>query len=133
MNTDLKFGFNNSLEWISLIAAFGGGLGVLYTFAIGKHYIIPTIILADSVLLLNLAYFGFGNKPWAKHLLFWLFTLICCHSFFALFFAQLPRAALGEMFLPIYGTVCLSSGFLAFQYARVNELFRTINLTDDNL
>lgn len=131
MNTGLKIGFNNSLEWISLLAAFGGGLGVLYTFIIGKHYVIPTIILTDSVLLLNLAYFGFGNKPWAKYLLFWLFALICCHSFFALFFAQLPRDALGKIFLPIYGTVCLSSAFLAFQYARVNELFRTVTLTDD--
>jgi len=128
MSTDFKFGFNNSLEWISLLAAFGGGLGVIYTFAIGKHYIIPTIILADSILLLNLAYFGFGNKPWAKHLLFWLFTLISCHTFFALFMAKLPSEALGELFIPIYGTVCLASGFLAFQYARTNELFRTGNI-----
>jgi len=128
----LKIGFNNSLEWISLLAAFGGGLGVLYTFVIGKHYVIPTIILADSVLLLNLAYFGFGNKPWAKYLLFWLFALICCHSFFALFVARMPREALGELFLPIYGVVCLASGFLAFQYARVNELFRDVKLTGGN-
>jgi len=132
MNKDLTFSFNNSLEWIALLAAFGGGLGVLYTFAVGKHYIIPTIILADSVLLLNLAYFGFGNKSWAKHLLFWLSTMICSHTFFALFVAQMPRQALGELFLPIYGVVCLASGFLAFQYARVNGLFRAVYLRGDN-
>lgn len=128
MNTDSKFSVNYSLELLALLAAIGGGLGVLYTFAVGKHYIIPTIILAESVLLLNLAYFGFENKPWAKYLLFWLFTLISCHTFFALFVAQMPREALGELFLPVYGVVCISSGLLSFQYARVNGLYRRVQI-----
>jgi len=115
---------NYSLEWLAALITLSGVISILYTFIIGKHYIIPTAILVDSIIFFNLAFFGFKDKLWAKYVLFWVFTAVCCHTFFALFWAKTPKLALGELFFPVYILVCVVTGFLSMQYARANLLYR---------
>jgi hypothetical protein len=122
--------FKHVFKWansLALIAAFASALGifaVLYTFILGRHYIIPTAILADVVILANLAFFGIQGRKWAQYFLFWLLALLCAHTFFALFWARTPPEVLGSAFLPLYLSVCLLSGVLAWQYAGSNQLFQ---------
>lgn len=118
-----KLSLNYSLELVAVLIAAVALLGVLQSFIIGKHYVIPTMFLTMAVLFGNLARFGYKERPWAKHVLFWIAFLIFCHAFFALFWAARPREILGGAFLPVYGSVCVLSGFLAWQYARRNDLF----------
>ncbi len=115
---------NYSLEWLATLITLAGVISVFYTFIIGKHYIIPTAILIDSIIFFNLAFFGFKDKPWAKYVLFWIFTVIFCHTFFSLFWAKTPKLVLGELFFPVYIVVCMVTGFLSIQYARANLLYR---------
>lgn len=118
-----KLSFSYSLDFLVALAAVGGALTVLQTFIIGEHYIIPTITVVNTLLLSHLAYFGYQDKVWAKHILFWFAIVICCHTFFALFWAQSERQYLGGAFTPIYGAVCVVAGFLAVKYAKANRLF----------
>jgi hypothetical protein len=115
----------NSLEALATLVAGAGCLGVLQTFIIGRHFVIPTMVLVLVVLFGNLAYFGLRGELWAKRTLFWLFFVLGCHAFFALFWAAeaRPGAALGAGFYPVYGGVLLSVGYLCFLYARRNSLF----------
>ena len=99
------FSLENSLEAIAALVALGATLGVLQTFIIGKHFVIPTMILVFAVLFGNLARFGVKGERWAKHTLFWIFLMMACHAFFALFWAATPREILGNLFLPVYGIV----------------------------
>lgn len=115
--------WSNSLELVATFASALGLLAVLYTFILGGHYIIPTAILLDVMILVNLAHFGTQGRRWAKYILFWLFALLCAHTFFAIFWAKTLAEALGGVFLPLYLSVCLLSGALAWQYARSNALF----------
>lgn len=96
---------------------------MLQTFIIGKHFIIPTIILAVTILLGNIAWYGFQQKAWAKYLLLWIGFLTTAHFFFALFWAKKYRSILGETFEPICILVVLVLAFLTYQYARSNVLF----------
>jgi len=48
-------------------------------------FVIPRGVLASTLLFVNLAWFGFQDQRWAKYVLFWLFVMACCHSFFARF------------------------------------------------
>ena len=50
-----KLTLNYSIELLATLTAIAGVLAALYTFLIGEHYIIPTIILAYTILLFNLA------------------------------------------------------------------------------
>jgi hypothetical protein len=118
------FNWSNSLELAAAFASALGVLAVLYTFILGGHYIIPTAILSDVMILANLAFFGSQGRRWAKYILFWLFALLCAHTFFALFWAKTPPQVLGSAFLPLYLSVCLLSGVLAWQYASSNQLFQ---------
>ena len=117
------FSLENSLEAIAALFSLGAILGVAQTFIIGKHFVIPTMILVIAVLFGNLARYGVQGQRWAKHTLFWIFFLMTCHAFFALFWATTPREILGEMFLPGYGLVFLVLGMLCWLYAKKNELF----------
>ena len=90
---------------------------------IGKHFVIPTMILVPAILFGNPARFGVKGEPWAKHTLFWIFSLMACHAFFALFWAATPREILGAMFLPVYGLVFVALTILCWFYAKKNELF----------
>ena len=113
-----------SLDTVAAILAFAGFAGVLQTFIIGKHFIIPTMLLAVTMLFANLARFGYRNNAFAKNTLFWLGVLITCHAFFALFWAKTPRDLLGGAFLPVYGSTFVIFALLTWQYARQNRLFR---------
>lgn len=117
------FSLENSLEAIAALFALGATLGVLQTFIIGKHFVIPTMILVFAVLFGNLARFGVRGERWAKHTLFWIFFLMACHAFFALFWAATPREILGGLFLPVYGVAFLVLTGLCWTYSKKNGLF----------
>lgn len=116
--------FKHSLELVAALVCVAALAGVLQTFIIGKHYVIPTMILFLAVLFGNLARNGYRGQAWAKHVLFWIFFVLTFHLFFALFFAARPREILGSAFMPVYGALFVVFGLLVFQYGRRNELFR---------
>ena len=119
------FSLDNALEALATLVALGAGLGVLQTFIIGKHFVIPTMVLLLVIYFGNLARFGLKGQRWAKHLLFWTFALMACHAFFALFWAAeaRPGALFGAAFYPAYGGFLVVVGGLCFTYARRNRLF----------
>ena len=117
----LKLG--NSFDLIFAVLAAAGALGVLQTFVIGQHYIIPSGILAVTVLLGNLARYGLQNRAWAKQILFWCGFLFTAHAFMALFFSKRYREILGGAFEPVCIVVILIFGYLTWQYARHNRIF----------
>jgi hypothetical protein len=115
----------NSLEALATLISALAALAVLYNFVIGKHFVIPTMILLLVILFGNLARFGMRGKPWAKHMLFWIFTLMVCHTFFALFWTAdaRPGALFGAAFYPLYGGFFVIVGLLCWSYAKKNALF----------
>jgi hypothetical protein len=117
------FSLKHSLDLLASLIAILALLGVLQTFIIGQHFVIPTMILLLAVVFGNLARFAMQDKMWEKHLLFWIFFIAACHSFFALFWAKTPREMLGDAFIFVYGGDLLLLGFLCWQYAKRNALF----------
>jgi hypothetical protein len=122
---DMKklFSFEHSLELLASLIAVLAVIGVLQTFIVGEHFVIPTMILVVAVLFGNLARFAMQGKIWAKHFLFWIFFVAACHTFFALFWAKTPRELLGSAFYFVYGTEFLLFSTLSWLYARKNALF----------
>ena len=121
MKSKLSLGY--SLDWVSALFCIGALLGVLQTFIIGRHFLIPTMILLVAVLFGNLARFGFRDRTWAKHVLFWLGFVLTCHVFFALFWAQKYREILGTSFEYVFGALTLALAYLVWQYAKRNRIF----------
>lgn len=117
------FSLEHSLELLAWLVTLGTLLAVAQTFVIGKHYVIPTMILMLAILIGNFARFATAGQRWAKHVLFWIFFLATCHLFFALFWAATPREILGGAFLPVYGALFVLFAFLCWHYARRNLLF----------
>ena len=91
------FSMDNSLEALSALIALGAGLAVVYNFVIGKHFVIPTMILILVFYFGNLSRAGANGERWAKHLLFWTFLLAVFHTFFALFWAAEARPGGGPV------------------------------------
>ena len=116
--------FQYAFEVFFAVLSAGALLAVLYTFLIGKHFIIPSVILTVSVILGNLAFYGFQDRSWAKYLLFWVNLLITVHCFFALFWAKKYREILGDAFEITFGVIVLLFGVLLIQYVRSNRLFK---------
>jgi hypothetical protein len=114
----------HSLDSAAVIVAFLALLGVLQTFIVGQHFVIPTLILILAVIFANLAAFGLRGERWAKHILFWIFSVAACHAFFALFWAKTPREMLGDAFLYVYGAAFVILALLSWQYAKKNKLFQ---------
>lgn len=114
----------HSLELLAAIITIAAFLGVLQTFIIGRHFVIPTMILVLAVLFGNLARSGVNGERWAKQVLFWVFFIAASHAFLALFWAGTPREILGDAFLFVYGGVFSTLGFLTWQYAKNNELLK---------
>jgi hypothetical protein len=112
-----------SLETVAAILAIAGLVSVLQTFIIGKHFVIPTMLLGVTIMFANLALFGYRDNAFAKNILFWLGVLAACHALFALFWAKTPRELLGTAFLPVYGSAFVIMALLTWQYARRNTLF----------
>ena len=117
------FSLQYSLDTVAALLAIAGLGGVLQTFVIGQHYIIPTLLLLATLLLGNLARYGYRDNPFAKNVLFWFGFLLTCHCFFALFWAETPREVLGGAFLPVYGSAFVVFALLTWQYPRRNKLF----------
>lgn len=117
------FSIENSLDAVAALLAALAVLGVLQTFIIGKHFVIPTMVLVLAVVFGNLARFGINGQRWAKFMLFWIFFIMASHAFFALFWARTPREMLGDAFLPVYGLVFIVLAVLCWFYARRNRLF----------
>ena len=117
---------DHSLEALAVLMAILARLGVLQSFIIGRHFVIPTLILLIAVLFGNLARFGFGGQRWAKHLLFWIFALLVCHAIFALVWAgdARPGQLFGRAFYPLYGGFAVFVGSLCVSYATRNRLFK---------
>ena len=117
------FSLKHSLELLAVLITIAALLGVLQTFVVGKHFVIPTVILVLAVFFGNLARFGSQGQRWAQHTLFWIFAVAACHAFFALFWAETPREILGDAFIYAYGAHFVILSFLSWQYARKNKLF----------
>lgn len=115
---------DHSLEALASVLAIAAGLGVLQSFVIGRHFVIPTMFLLLVFLFANLARFGLCGQRWAKHLLFWIFTLLVCHAAFALVWAgdARPGQLFGRAFYPLYGGFVLIVGSLCASYAKRNRL-----------
>lgn len=118
------FSLKHSLDLLAALIGVAALLGVLQTFIVGKHFVIPTMILALGVFFANLARHGLRGERWAQHVLFWIFFIATCHTFFALFWAKTPREILGDAFLYIYGAAFIILGFLSWQYARKNDILK---------
>ncbi len=118
------FSLEHCLECIAALIAAAGLLGVLQTFVIGKHFLIPTIILSAVLLFGNLAWWGLQGQKWAKYFLFWGTFLLTMHVFFALFWAKKYREMLGEAFEPTFAVLAVALAFLCYQYATRNRLLK---------
>ncbi|MDU0353311.1 hypothetical protein RS130_04635 [Paraglaciecola aquimarina] len=116
-----KLNFSYGLDWLMALFAVLSALAVLQTFIIGKHFIIPTMILVVAILFGNLAWYGFKQKKWAKQINFWLGVIMTSHCFFALFWAKKYREVLGSLFEPVAVVVTLILLGLTWLYARKNQ------------
>ena len=118
------FSLDNSLEALAALVALVASVAVLQTFIIGKHFVIPTIILLLVFFFGNLARAGINGKRWAKHMLLWIFLLAVFHTFFAMFWAAeaRPGALFGAAFYPVYGSFFLIIGGLCLNYAKRHAL-----------
>lgn len=111
-----------AFDHLAALIALAGSVGVLQTFIVGRHYLIPTMILAVTVLFGNLARYGYQDRPWAKHVLFWMGFVLAFHVFFALFWSVKYRAVLGGAFEYVFVPLAALLMFLVWQYTRLNGL-----------
>lgn len=118
-----KLSLPTSLDWLIALFALMGALAVLQTFIIGKHYIIPSVILLVTVVLGNLAWYGLHNALWAKRINFWCGFLLTAHCFFALFWSVKYRAVLGDKFELVFVPLTLIMLVVTWLYAKNNKLF----------
>ncbi len=118
-----KLSLQHSLDLVAVVIAVVAFFGVLQTFIIGKHFIIPSILLFFCVLFGNFARFGLQGRAWAKQMLFWLFFLFTSHVFFALFWARKYREVLGDSFEWSFAAIFAVFAFLLFKYAQSNGIF----------
>ena len=119
-----KLSLQHSLDLIAATIAVVALPGVFQTFVIGKHFIIPTMLLFFCVLFGNLARYGFQGHVWAKQFLFWIFFLFTWHAFFALFWAKKYREIFGDSFEYAFSAIVLVFTFLLFKYAQKNNILR---------
>ncbi|MDP5132138.1 MAG: hypothetical protein NWQ54_14735 [Paraglaciecola sp.] len=118
-----KLALHNSFDWLMALLSCVGAVAVLQTFIIGKHYIIPTVILVLTVLFGNLAWFGLHKRKWANLVNFWIGFLLTAHCFFALFWSVKYRAILGDQFELVFVPLTLVLCGLTWLYANHNRLF----------
>ena len=118
------FSLKYTFDHLAALVAAAAVIGVVQTFVIGKHYLIPTAILVLAVLFGNLARYGYRDQAWAKVVLYWIGVILNFHVFFALFWSVKYRAILGEAFEYVFAPLTLVLAILVWQYARRNELFK---------
>ncbi|MEX2494891.1 MAG: hypothetical protein WD448_02315 [Woeseia sp.] len=122
MHTRLSLKY--SMELVASLLTVAAVLAVLQSFIIGRHFIIPTLILVIAVILGNLARYGYRDHTWAKQVLFWFGVVLTLHAFFALFWARAYRQLLGASFEWICIAVIAAMTFFTWQYASRNSFFR---------
>ncbi|NCP66039.1 MAG: hypothetical protein GW763_12185 [Paraglaciecola sp.] len=120
-----RLSWATSLDWLMGLVALCALIAVLQTFIIGKHYIIPSVLLIFSVLFGNLAWYALQGARWAKLVNFWCGVLLTSHGFFALFWSVKYRAVLGDYFEGVGIVVTLLVFFTTFLYAKYNRLHVT--------
>lgn len=113
-----------AFDHLAALVALAFGAAVLQTFLIGRHYLIPTALLTAAVLFGNIAWHGYQDQRWAKHLLWWMGILLTAHLFFALFWSVKYREILGAVFEPVCAVLTAGMALLVWQYARRNGLAR---------
>ena len=118
-----KVSLNHSIDLLMAVFTVLAAAAVLQTFIIGKHFIIPTVLLMVTIFLGNLAWYGFKQEKWAQFLNFWAGVILTSHFFFALFWAKKYRELLGSAFEPIAVIVTLLLFALTWFYASKNQLF----------
>jgi hypothetical protein len=118
-----RLSFSTSLDWFMALLTLLACLAVLQTFIIGKHYIIPSVILVLAVLLGNLAWFALHQAKWAKLISFWCGFLLTAHCFFGLFWSVKYRAVLGDQFELVFVPLTILMFVLTWLYAKNNKLF----------
>jgi hypothetical protein len=118
-----KMTLSYGLDWLMAVFALLASLAVLQTFIIGKHFIIPTVLLVVTVFIGNLAWYGLKQAKWAQYINFWCGFVLTSHCFFALFWAKKYRALLGDLFEPVAIIFTLLLLTLTWFYARKNQLF----------
>jgi hypothetical protein len=118
-----KLAFHNTIDWFMALLSLLGLLAVLQTFIMGKHYIIPSAILAVTVLLGNVAWYGLHKAKWANLLNFWIGFLLTAHCFFALFWSVKYRALLGDYFELVFVPLTVILLAITWLYAKHNKLF----------
>lgn len=116
------FSLEYSMETVCVLLTVLGFAAVLHQFIIGRHFIIPTVILIAPLITGNVARFGYRDHAWAKHVAFWIGVLLSAHWFFALFWSQTLRAMLGAAFEPTAATIFVVLATLTFYYQRRNRL-----------
>jgi hypothetical protein len=118
-----KMTLSYGLDWLMAVFALLASLAVLQTFIIGKHFIIPTVLLIITVFIGNLAWFGLKQVKWAQYINFWCGFVLTSHCFFALFWAKKYRELLGDLFEPVAVVITVVLLALTWFYARKNQLF----------
>lgn len=118
-----KLTLSYGLDWLMAVFALLASLAVLQTFVIGKHFIIPTVLLIVTVFIGNLAWYGLKQAKWAQYINFWCGFVLTSHCFFALFWAKKYREVLGDLFEPVAVVITLLLLTLTWFYARKNQLF----------
>lgn len=129
IKSSIKLSYRNSLEWVTACLTGVLLLGVVQTFIIGQHFIIPTIILMLAILLGNITAYAFVGKLWAKLVVFWLYVILSFHGFFALFWAKKYRELLGDAFEPVCVLLVVVLVFLVLKYKRSNQLLSASSST----
>jgi len=129
IKSSIKFNYHNSLEWITGFITAMLLLGVVHTFIIGQHFIIPTVILMFAILLGNITAYAFTGKLWAKLVVFWLYVILSFHGFFALFWAKKYREVLGDAFESVCVLLVVVLVFLVLKYKRSNQLLSASSST----
>lgn len=124
---NIKPSLQNSLDWFMALLALLSGLAVLQTFIIGKHYIIPTVLLVLTVIFGNLAWFGLHQQKWAKLINFWGGFLLTAHCFFALFWSVKYRALLGANFEWVVGLITILLFLATWFYRKANKFLVKAN------
>lgn len=123
--------YKHSIDFIFLGVALLHFVAMIYTFAFLGHYVLPSILFINGVLVGHLAYFGLHHSKLAKYLMFWLVVALCVHLLFALFYAITPPKILGSYFTPVYGTALLVFSFIAWQYSKANTLMNNIRFQSE--
>jgi hypothetical protein len=116
------FSLENAFDLLFAALAVLAGVAVLQTFLIGRHYIIPSLILALALLLAIWPGTDCAARCGPNGSMFWAGVLTTAHLLFALFWAQRYRELLGSAFEPVCVVLILLLGYLTWQYARRNRL-----------